>query len=184
MPIYDNNGTANSEIGIIYDNNGTANSTIGFIYDNNGTANSLVYQAQTERTQEIYNISTHAGWWSVFGASTVSGGYRHYGGNGEYFSPFIDLTNYTKITITLFVQLSNGGNVSLGFGFCPQSNPNSYVWSKWAGSGPYGSWQGPALTGTYDISDLKGIYRIKQQTLNGPDTANTYLGNSYFTYLE
>ena len=45
MPIYDNDGTANHEIGKLYDNNGSANAQIGKVYDNNGTTNSLIYQS-------------------------------------------------------------------------------------------------------------------------------------------
>lgn len=47
MAIYDNDGTANYEIGKLYDNDGTANHQIGKVYDRDGTANSLIYNAET-----------------------------------------------------------------------------------------------------------------------------------------
>lgn len=45
MPIYDNNGTVNAQIGKIWDNDGTANRQIGKIYDNDGTTNSPIFSA-------------------------------------------------------------------------------------------------------------------------------------------
>lgn len=48
MAIYDNDGTANYEIGKLYDDDGTANHQIGKAYDHNGTAASLIYSAETE----------------------------------------------------------------------------------------------------------------------------------------
>lgn len=184
MPIYDSDGSANREIGRVYDHNGSVNTQIGKVYDSNGSANSLIYQFATEKTQVIYDTSAHTGWWANFGTGIANGLYRHYTGSGEYFSPWIDLTNYTKVTIHLFVRLSNGGSVGLNFGFCPQSDPINYHWNQGVGVKGYDTWQGPDLKGTYDISSLTGIWRIKQQTYNGPDTANTYLGNSNFTYLD
>lgn len=56
MPIYDYNGTSNTEIGKLYDYNGTSNTQIGKVYDYNGTSNSLIYSAEetlfTGLTQE------------------------------------------------------------------------------------------------------------------------------------
>lgn len=43
MPIYDNNGTTNYEIGKLYDNDGTTNYQIGKVHDNDGTTNRLIY---------------------------------------------------------------------------------------------------------------------------------------------
>ena len=45
MPIYDYNGSVDTEIGKIYDYNGSVNTQIGYVYDYNGTANSLIYTA-------------------------------------------------------------------------------------------------------------------------------------------
>lgn len=187
MPVYDNNGTVNTQISKLYDNNGSVNTQIGKVYDNNGTTNSLIYTAYTEATQTIYSTSTRTGWWASFGAGTVeAGGYRYYIANStsvEVFSPYIDLTDYTKITLSLFAQFPNGGSGNLLFGFCPQSNPNNYVWNQVTGTGTYGEWQGPSFSGTYDISALMGNHRIKQMLVATVSGANIYLGNSYFTYL-
>lgn len=45
MAIYDDNGTAKTEIGKVYDNDGTTGYQIGKVYDSDGTTNSLIYQA-------------------------------------------------------------------------------------------------------------------------------------------
>lgn len=69
MPIYDNDGTANREIGKLYDYNGSANTQIGKVYDNNGTTNSLIYNYQSPTTQVIFNgtnqVSAITGGWSM-----------------------------------------------------------------------------------------------------------------------
>lgn len=46
MPIYDNDGTAQREIGKLYDNNGSVSTQIGKVYDNNGSASTLIYTAE------------------------------------------------------------------------------------------------------------------------------------------
>ena len=49
MPIYDNNGSANTEIGKIYDNNGSVNTEIKEVYDNNGSVNTLIFWGKGRR---------------------------------------------------------------------------------------------------------------------------------------
>ena len=46
MPIYDNDGTTNYQIGKLYDNDGTTNYQIGKVYDNDGTTNYLIYNVE------------------------------------------------------------------------------------------------------------------------------------------
>lgn len=77
MAIYDNDGTANYEIGKLYDNDGTANHQIGAVYDFDGTANFLIYTA--EQTVELLKRSADgtvntAVWWNspVSGFSNVA----------------------------------------------------------------------------------------------------------------
>lgn len=57
MPIYDNDGTSNYQIGTVYDNDGTANYRIGKVYDNDGTANSLIYSASVTLTNLLGSAS-------------------------------------------------------------------------------------------------------------------------------
>ena len=185
MPIYDNDGTANREIGKLYDNNGSANTQIGKVYDNNGNVNSLVYQYAAEKKQEIYNTSTKGGWWSHFGTGEANGMFRYYIGNGIYRSPWIDLTNYKTVKINLFVQLPNGGTVTVYFGITSQANPNGTVWSVSAGNGiAYGAWKGPSISNTFDLSSFSGVYRLQQETVASDALAHTYLSDSHFIYLE
>ena len=106
-------------------------------------------------------------------------------GGGQIFSPYIDLTRYTKITINLFIQISGSGSVELAFGFCREAAPNDWIWYRTTGVKSGSNWTGPNISGTYDISGLTGRHRIKQMSINGSgDTVHTFLGNSYFTYLE
>lgn len=53
MPIYDNDGTSNYQIGTVYDNDGTANYRIGKVYDNDGTTNSLIYSGSVVLTNLV-----------------------------------------------------------------------------------------------------------------------------------
>ena len=53
MPVYDYNGTTNSEIKKIYDNNGTTSYEIGKAYDNNGTTSSEVFASAVTVTDLI-----------------------------------------------------------------------------------------------------------------------------------
>lgn len=92
MPIYDNNGTTNYEIGKLYDNNGTTNYQIGKVYDNDGTASHLIYQAQsdtytiTATTQRDgvavkSNIITNTGNYEKMVIESVSASGGNYGQN-------------------------------------------------------------------------------------------------------
>lgn len=144
-----------------------------------------VWKQAVEKQYIIYSQATKSGWWSSFGSGAISGELRYWIGRGTTYSPYIDLTRYTKIYINLFCQIQYGGSVGLSFGFCPQSNPNNWVWSKSLPVASYGSWAGPNITGTYDISSLTGSHRIKQVSDGGSGgTVHTFLGTSYFIYLE
>ena len=81
MAIYENDGTANYEIGKLYDNDGTTSYQIGKVYDNNGTTNSLLYQ-DSLTVVDIANDVVNTSWsWNVGNWLTVtkqSNGLRFY----------------------------------------------------------------------------------------------------------
>ena len=95
MPIYDHNGTTNSEIGKIYDYDGTTNSQIGKIYDYDGTTERLIYTAETQ----IYpgaSVTTRINW----GSNTISGFTATKAGYTESYVMLhisVDLTNLTTL---------------------------------------------------------------------------------------
>lgn len=77
MAIYDNDGTANYEIGKLYDNDGTVNHQIGAVYDFDGTSDFLIYT--DEQTVELLKRSADGTvnttvWWNspVSGFSNVA----------------------------------------------------------------------------------------------------------------
>ncbi|MBS6866579.1 MAG: hypothetical protein KH196_12940 [Oscillospiraceae bacterium] len=171
--------------------NGTSIPTSGKVVCNGTSLKQLniggtkVWNSAVEKQYSIYNTASRSGWWSSFGNGVLDSGLRYWMGRGQIFSPYIDLTQYTKITINLFIQISGAGSVELAFGFCRESAPNDWVWMQRTGVVSAGAWQGPNISGTYDISGLTGRHRIKQMSINGSgDTVHTFLGNSYFTYLE
>lgn len=53
MAVYDNNGTANAEIGKLYDDDGTTNYQIGKVYDNDGTTDSLIYTSAISKSVSV-----------------------------------------------------------------------------------------------------------------------------------
>ena len=87
MPIYDYNGTSNTEIGKLYDYNGSSNTQIGKVYDYNGTSSTLIYSAEetstlsgawsdvsAEYTMKWKTISVGSGWTSAtIDTSSASG---------------------------------------------------------------------------------------------------------------
>ena len=171
------NGTASPSSGkVIY--NGTSLKQVNF----GGTK---VWNSAVEKQYSIYSTAGRSGWWSSFGNGVLDSGLRYWTGRGQIFSPYIDLTRYTKITINLFIQISGSGSVELAFGFCREAAPNDWIWYRTTGVKSGSNWTGPNISGTYDISGLTGRHRIKQMSINGSgDTVHTFLGNSYFTYLE
>ena len=171
------NGTAIPSSGkVIY--NGTSLKQVNF----GGTK---VWNSAVEKQYSIYSTAGRSGWWSSFGNGVLDSGLRYWTGRGQIFSPYIDLTRYTKITINLFIQISGSGSVELAFGFCREAAPNDWIWYRTTGVKSGSNWTGPNISGTYDISGLTGRHRIKQMSINGSgDTVHTFLGNSYFTYLE
>lgn len=70
MPIYDNNGTTNYEIGVLYDNDGTTNYQIGKIYDNDGTTNCLIYSSNVTLTNLLNEKIDVSGYWADHGTWT------------------------------------------------------------------------------------------------------------------
>ena len=84
MPVYDYNGTTNSEIKKIFDNNGTTSSEIRKAYDNNGTTSSEIFtgaetftvagvKTQVYRTTGLQGSSTiNTASFTLDGHSTIS----------------------------------------------------------------------------------------------------------------
>lgn len=92
MPIYDNDGTANHEIGLIYDNNGSANSQIGLVYDNDGTTNHLIYSSMPGNPFDGGDNSSVTGGWNFIKAQ------------------YSNSTVGYWISSTLGITISNAGN--------------------------------------------------------------------------
>ena len=135
MAIYDNDGTANYEIGKLYDNDGTANHQIGAVYDFDGTANALIYNAETV----LYNggmVSTFEPRTYVSNSTYVYaytdnngdnlGGRVNYNVSGGAFytaeaswrtADLIDLSQYSSITVAaeVYTRWSSYNGVRLEF---------------------------------------------------------------------
>lgn len=133
MPVYDNNGTTNKEIGKLYDNNGSANTQIDKVYDNNGSANSLIYTAR-EDTIYLYqngDLKTAiTGGWSFdpqwdgdtsydhSGCGNVNGGlYLHFWANytksvSMQTVKSMGLTEYKNMTVSFYTDANSGVGVN------------------------------------------------------------------------
>lgn len=74
MAIYDWNGSANSEIGVLYDWDGSANNQIKEVYDYDGSANHLIYNSElalSNSSQLSVNASGNPGYMEKWVYSTV-----------------------------------------------------------------------------------------------------------------
>ena len=108
MAIYDNDGTANYEIGKVYDYDGTTSYQIGKVFDNNGTANSLIYSS------ELILLNYATGNWTV--TQTANGNVRHdatglfsewrgdWDDNVVWTSELVDFAGYTNLNVTGFYR--------------------------------------------------------------------------------
>ena len=195
MPIYDNNGSASTQIGKLYDYNGSANTQIGKVYDNNGSASSLIY------TSDIVfigaNSSYTSGWTTLSGLGgaykgslTASGNsmiqntgqvsWTNHGGAGNArTSAAIDLTSFS----TLYFTVSNYSNASKGrVGFSTSAAPsgttdelqlyalNRYV--EYTGNGTF----------SVNVANLSGNYYLFLQLLAYIDSANR-IGQAYYSNM-
>lgn len=175
MPIYDNDGTANHEIGKLYDYNGSANTQIGKVYDNNGTTNSLIYSA------EVY------GWNGGNTGYTVNP--RTYNEGYAYTSTFqvgsnptshsraaalawvnLDFTGFSTLTITYsyYNWYYAGGRVGYGTNFSTfaMNQSDSYyssLFTACSGSVPAGTKEtatSGTLTWTANIASVNGSRQV------------------------
>lgn len=108
MAIYDNNGTASSEIGKLYDNDGTANFQLGKVYDNNGTTNSLTYEL-IEQLSVIPTASNYT--WTAFRQGTGRNPPTASIGSGLSMSAMNPDSNgiqgyYTAVDTTIFSKMT------------------------------------------------------------------------------
>lgn len=179
MAVYDNNGTANAEIGKLYDDDGTTNYQIGKVYDNNGTTDSLIYQNE----EILYNAGNECtaitGGWS--GAATTGGSF-HTGtisaGKGSsslnitfsqdndnicytfYTNNTVNLTGYDKLCFQVTTTSSNKVGSFVGGASTAKSNgmyENQGHYKATVGSPASSSYSGVL---TANISGLSGAYYI------------------------
>lgn len=98
MALYDNNGTASTQIGKVYDNNGTTNTQIGKIYDNNGTTSSLIYTAD----QTFFNGTTACDYTGGWAGKCVTGTSVAFTTSGASLS--MQQTNYADTTAAKIIS--------------------------------------------------------------------------------
>ena len=145
MPIYDNDGTANREIGKLYDHNGSANTQIGKVYDNNGSANSLIYSSQetfTASATNTLNIDSYSGLtWLVqqipAGSQFVINEFYFTFGIGFSIRFEAWINNYTGTKIASYLPQDFGpisGNFTLpGTGVTYTSNGTNAIYIQFCG---------------------------------------------------
>lgn len=162
MPIYDNDGTANREIGTLYDNNGSANTQIGKVYDYNGSANSLIYQSELI----IYPGSGWQQGWSAGGSVSNNGSTMILtaakDGGWCRVGYWLDVTPYSTMTISLSYTRQLYGYLNIGL-YPDWPNNTGGTPAKLAGQGfnQGGTDSNYAGTYTYNISGVnRGCYAV------------------------
>ena len=172
MAIYDNDGTANFEIGKLFDNDSLSNHQIGKVYDFDGTANSLIYSAWNgellDGADEFEDVTggwdgnqyTNETWMQVIsqdGSGLYSTG-SPWGRTGTVNK--VDITNYSKIVAE--VEYLNGiYTLSTRFGI--MSDKTKAILSNLITSvsdGNYTNIHEKSRTYTLDISSYTGSYYI------------------------
>lgn len=183
MAVYDNNGTANAEIGKLYDNNGTTNSQIGKVYDNNGTTNSLIYEyntvlfpPKTNWTVVKYYSSFHSG--SVSDSSLYI--YSSYSFACLRYNA-IDLTPYKTIYFTVS-SVAKGSGTGARIGVCksvPTDSNYPNVWNNQSTQKQITA----AGTYSFDISSLSGnYYPLLSAHSDGGGAANITVTNVWLEF--
>lgn len=190
MPIYDNDGTTEYEIGKVYDYNGTTWNQIGKIYDNDGTTDTLIYNAEAV---VIGPNADYTGGWTLHtglyldmtastGSITSSGLYNmkcvgsygnHDGAVNVYSTEAIDLTAWDTLTLTYYIHGSDVGGPPPEYRLILANNTSDYTFYGGNSAGLKGDvihYQGVSddgagvlnttLTATIDISSYSGAYYL------------------------
>lgn len=183
MPIYDNDGTTNYQIGKVYDNDGATNYQIGKVYDNDGTTNSLIYTAEENVLQ--YGVMNNWGGYTDNGSYSCDGNilqlvatssYGNYVGvfNVITCQPF-NLTGMESITfdVSTTASTSRQSETEIYVGVVT-TVPSSGEWCstgwQWAGDNamrfinakgvPIKEKSNIAGSYTIDVSNLSGNYYV------------------------
>lgn len=109
MPIYDWNGSTNTQIGKVYDFNGSVNTQIGRVYDHNGSVNTLIYTADTEIPMSSFSTHPSAARAAVITASSVYV-YANISATNSVAYVNLNRESNTKLTVTGYTTgLSGNG---------------------------------------------------------------------------
>lgn len=184
MPVYDNDGTANREIGKLYDHNGTTSTQIGKVYDNNGTTNSLIYSAEeygwnygntgyAVSTRVVGNGSVNTGTFTAYAnAPTVT--------SRSYALAWVTLnfTGYNTLTInyTYYDGPYTGGFVGYGTNFNSMELSSSAAFAVNSATTPYENdkFVSGTLTWTANIASVTGNRHVGVMF-----KSNSYAGQAY-----
>lgn len=203
MPIYDHNGTTNSEIGKIYDHDGTTNYQIGKIYDYDGTTERLIYSAEEYLVKAgvvdsnlVGSISagTYA---SQYGSVTSNSGYIRLNISTSGTFPFyngktINLSSYKTCYIKFRTKGSTQGwqtspyqAIRMGFSSTKKTDCNHYdiISNSSNFVASYTGASTSAKTISFDISSLSGSYYLLFLVQASGGGITNYL-DIYDIYLE
>lgn len=159
MPIYDNDGTTNYQIGKLYDNDGSTNYQIGKVYDNDGTTGYLIY---TGEAILFPGTSDYSGGWSTAGVTSSNADVSdtHLGANASYnatngkvySTQKISMDGFSKITFN--VPYGNfAGQVIVGIASTTGVYTTGSAWTKYVQVTATGDW-------SIDVSSVTGSYYV------------------------
>lgn len=171
MPIYDNDGTTNYQIGKLYDNDGTTSTQIGKVYDNNGTANTLIYSSDMTLFDAGKTVEYTGGWNTAISIGTsfnfIVGQKLQIQQINYAASTSAKIISKAKIAISGFSALkftytaTKGGNGTFTYGISPvttdwdvydtATNLTKYTRLSASGSG----------TASVNVSGVSGSYYVR-----------------------
>lgn len=127
MPIYDNNGTVNAQIGKIWDNDGTTNRQIGKIYDNDGTTNSPIFSATIPPTFLYQNGAPDGVFFTSMSGSNYSNEANSEGVGGLGFrEDDFSMSQYLNQKYTLYLRALATSCSNVGW-YCGNQGISNYM---------------------------------------------------------
>jgi len=162
MAIYDNDGTANHEIGKLYDNDGTVNHQIGKVYDHNGTTASLIYSAEVQVFPGTAGL-TYTNSSNCTAAATKTSLYcytNNSNGGSAKCAVAVDMSSFKSMTIKYTITSGRWNLVKVGVSKYKPSEAFQDNLAIKVYDVDNTSTSAVKHTDTIDVSSLNGVYYV------------------------
>ena len=154
----------------IYDNNGSANTEIGKIYDNNGSVNTLIFSGEDQLHPGLTVQTAKNGANTNVGSFYANSNNNSGGGARAYIA--IDMSKYKEITVSFTYRCEIYAFLFVGICTAWDNNPyNMSIYGRIQRTGilkvDNSDLPQNAKTVTFDVSALSGTMYLGIQTYSG-----------------